>query len=141
VQREAAVGRPVWESNRLLTRLDEAEENVFVDQVVKDRAGRSLAHVFTLLALVLPSGPLQIAYRGLHSDDRNLRGTALEYLESVLPPPIRERLWPYLEDSRPANRPARPREEILADLVRSNESIMMNLEALKRQSGGGSHRP
>ncbi len=136
VQREAAVGRPVWESNRLLNRLDEAEENVFVDQFVKDRAGRSLAHVFTLLALVLPSGPLQIAYRGLHSDDRNLRGTALEYLESVLPPPIRERLWPYLEDSRPANRPARPREEILADLVRSNESIMMNLEALKRQSGG-----
>ncbi|MGE0703779.1 MAG: Npt1/Npt2 family nucleotide transporter, partial [Vicinamibacterales bacterium] len=108
VQREAAVGRPVWESNRLLTRLDEAEENVFVDQFVKDRAGRSLAHVFTLLALVLPSGPLQIAYRGLHSDDSNLRGTALEYLESVLPPPIRERLWPYLEDSRPANRPARP---------------------------------
>jgi hypothetical protein len=135
VQREAAVGRPVWESNRLLNRLDDTDENVFVDQFVKDRAGRSLAHVFTLLALVLPTEPLGIAYRGLHSDDRNLRGTALEYLESVLPPPIRESLWPYLEDSRPAHRPARPREEILADLVRSNESIMMNLEALKRQAG------
>lgn len=136
VQREAAVGRPVWESNRLLNRLEEAEDSVFVDQFVKDRAGRSLAHVFTLLSLVLPAEPLQIAYRGLHSDDRNLRGTALEYLESVLPPSIRDRLWPYLEDSRPAHRPVRPREEILADLVRSNESIMLNLEALKRQAGG-----
>ncbi len=142
VHREAAVGRPVWESNRLLTRLDEPEDhNVFADQFVKDRAGRSLAHVFTLLSLVLPAEPLQIAYRGLHSADQNLRGTALEYLESVLPPAIRERLWPYLEDPRPANRPVRAREEILADLVRSNESIMMNLEALKRQAGGSGGKP
>ena len=30
---------------------------------------------------------------------QNLRGTALEYLESVLPPAIRDPLWPFLEDS------------------------------------------
>ena len=41
-----------------------------------------------------------------------------EYLESVLPPAIREPLWPFLEDHRPAGRTVRPREEILADLVR-----------------------
>jgi hypothetical protein len=132
VEREVAVGRPVWESNRLLHGLDDRETDVFVDEFVKDRAGRSLAHVFTMLSLVLPSEPLQIAFRGLHSTDRNLRGTALEYLESVLPPAIRVRLWPFLEDSRPASRTARPREEILADLIRSNESIMLNLQALKQ---------
>ena len=38
-------------------------------------------HVFTLLAVVLPRQPLRIAYRALRSDDRRLRGTALEYLE------------------------------------------------------------
>jgi hypothetical protein len=135
VQREVAVGRPVWESNRLLLRLGDHEDNVFVDQFVKDRAGRSLAHVFTLLSLVFPAETLQIAFRGLHSTDRNLRGTALEYLESVLPPSIREHLWPFLEESRPSGRTAqRPREEILADLIRSNESIMLNLEALKQQA-------
>ena len=55
-----------------------------MDEFVKDRAGQSLAHVFTLLSLVLPTEPLQIAFRGLHTDDQNLQGTALEYLEGML---------------------------------------------------------
>ena len=67
--------------------------------------GQSLAHVFTLLSLVLPRDPLQIAFRSLHSEDKQLRGTALEYLEGVLPAPIRERLWPFLVYQRP-ERPA-----------------------------------
>ena len=134
VRREAAVGRPVWESHRLLHQLDEHDGDLFVDEVVKDRANRSLEHVFTLLSLVLPSEPLQIAYRGLLTDDPSLRGTALEYLEGVLPPPIRERLWPFLEDKRPLNRPTRPREEIIADLLRSHESISVNLEELKHRA-------
>jgi hypothetical protein len=107
---------------------------MFVDEFVKDRAGRSLAHVFTLLALVFPAETLQIAFRGLHSTDRNLRGTALEYLESVLPPGLRVRLWPFLDDSRPPSRTTRAREEILADLIRSNESVMLNLQALKSRA-------
>jgi hypothetical protein len=133
VRRETAVGRPVWESQRLLDRLDVAEQT-FVDGFLKDRAGQSLAHVFTLLSLVLPAAPLQIAYRGLHTNDPGLRGTAVEYLEEVLPADIRERLWPFLGD-RPAaaKKQARPREEILADLLRSNESIMLNLEELRRR--------
>lgn len=133
VRRETAVGRPVWESQRLLHQLDDGEGNVFVDEFVKDRASRSLAHVFTLLALVLPTEPLQIAYRGLHTNDPVLRGTALEYLEGVLPPDIRDRLWPYLEGSRARARETRPREEILGDLLRSNESIMLNLAELQRR--------
>ncbi len=135
VRREVAVGRPVWDSHRLLDNLDVGEDKSFVDQFVKDRASQSLAHVFTLLALVLPTEPLQIAFRGLQTDDQNLRGTALEYLEGVLPPTIRERLWPYLEDHRSTSRGTRPREEILADLLRSNQSIVMSLEELKRQTG------
>jgi len=134
VQRETAVGRPVWESHRLLNQLDDRAEHFFVDEFVKDRASRSLAHTFTLLSLVLPAEPLRIAFRGLHTDDPNLRGTALEYLEGVLPPPIRDRLWPFLEDSRPAvNRTIRAREEILADLLRSHASIMINLQELQRR--------
>ena len=41
----------------------------------------------------------------LHTSDPVLRGTALEYLEGVLPPDIRDRLWPFLGDS-PAPLPA-----------------------------------
>ena len=135
VMREAAVGRPVWESRRLLDELDVQDKVSFVDEFVRDRAGQSLAHVFTLLSTVLPREPLLISFRSLYTDDKNLQGTALEYLEGVLPPPIRERLWPFLEDRRPVARSARPRDEILADLLRSNHSIMLNLEELRRRAG------
>jgi AAA family ATP:ADP antiporter len=135
VMREVAVGRPVWESRRLLDELDVKDEVSFVDEFVRDRAGQSLAHVFTLLSTVLPREPLLISFRSLYTDDQNLQGTALEYLEGMLPPPIRERLWPFLEDRRPAARSTRPRDEILADLLRSNHSIMLNLEELRRRAG------
>jgi len=136
VRREVAVGRPVWESHRLLDTI-EADSRSFVDEFLKDRAGQSLAHAFTLLSLVLPAAPLQIAYRGLHTNDPGLRGTALEYLEGVLPPDIRDRLWPFLSDRPRKERDGRARDEILADLLRSNESIMLNLEELRRRTGTG----
>jgi hypothetical protein len=141
VQGEVAVARRVWEGHRLLNDRDVQEGDLFVDEVVKDRADRSLAHVFTLLSLILPTEPLQIAFRGLHTDDQNLRGTALEYLESVLPPQIRERLWPFLEDTRPVKRSTRQREDILADLLRSNESIALNLAELQRRARSAPPRP
>jgi hypothetical protein len=129
VRRELAVGRPVWESQRLL---DEVDDSRFVDDFLKQRAGQSLAHVFTLLSLVLPTVPLQIAYRGLHTNDKALRGTALEYLEGVLPRDIRDRLWPVLGDEpAPPASTAKDRSQILKELVSSNESIMLNLEGLR----------
>ena len=104
---EVAVGRPVWESRRLLDQPDSGDSGTisFDDEFLRDRAGQSLAHVFTLLSLVLPREPLQIAFRGLHTDDRTLQGTALEYLEGILPAPIRERLWPFIEDRRAGGLP------------------------------------
>lgn len=52
-----------------------------------DRAG--IDHVFALLALSLHRGSLELARQGLLSEDRKLRGTALEYLESLLPDAVR----------------------------------------------------
>ena len=135
VRKEVTVGRPVWQSHRLLDNVD-TEQRSFVDEFLKDRAGQSLAHVFTLLSLVLPTAPLQIAYRGLHTDDPKLRGTALEYLEGVLPADISQRLGPFLGRADHSSRDGRARDEILADLLRSNESIMLNLEELRRRVGG-----
>jgi hypothetical protein len=51
-----------------------------------------LRHVFTLLLFVLRVQPLRAAYRGLRGGDSRARGTALEYLHSVLPKDIREAL-------------------------------------------------
>ena len=84
---------------------------------------------------MLPREPLQIAFRSLQTDDQYLQGTALEYLDGILPARIRERLWPFLEH-RPAVRSARPREEVIAELLKSHQSITLNLEALYRRNAG-----
>jgi hypothetical protein len=139
VRGEVEVNRNVWESHRLLDRIE--DENQPIDEFIKDRTNQSLGHVFTLLSLVLPAQPLQIAYRGLHTNDPVLRGTALEYLEGVLPPDIRERLWPFLGDTPEPARSSRSREEILAELLRSNESIVLNLEELRRKAAASETHP
>jgi len=133
VLREVAVSRGVWESRRLLETVPEVGSLSTLDHVVRTRAGESLAHVFKLLSLVLPREPLQIAFRGLSTDDEQLQGTALEYLESVLPAAIRQRLWPFI-DQPIVKRTARPREEMMAELLRSHQSILLNLEELRQQA-------
>ena len=132
VLREIESAAGVWESRSLLDRMDDEAWSPVMDEVVRDRANRSLEHVFTLLALVLPRKPLRIAFQGLHTDDHLLRATALEYLESSLPPAIRRPLWPYLEDNRPRRgEPTRPTEEALDALLKSNASISLKLEELR----------
>jgi hypothetical protein len=138
VLREVSVTRDVWEGRRLLDGLDEGDDRSFMESMIGERVSQTLAHVFTLLALVLPTEPLRIAYRGLHTDDQRLRGTALEYLESVLPRDIRERLWPFIESRLVPTRPARPSDEALAELMKSNDSIIVNLEALRKRVVGES---
>jgi hypothetical protein len=131
VLREAAVSKALWTSDRLLRRPDESEPPMTIDALLKDRASRSLAHVFTLLSLVLPAEPLQVAFYGLHVRDQALRGTALEYLEGVLPTAVRDALWPYLDDQRPPRRAVtRDRDALVAELMRSHPSMMFNLHDL-----------
>jgi hypothetical protein len=144
VEREFFVSKTVWSSYKLLEHVEDSEEKPYFDEVLKDRTNKGLEHVFTLLSMVLPREPLQIAFKGLHTSDPHLRGTALEYLESVLPPNIRERLWPFLEDSAAGLGPQgmrRSREEILDDLRRSNESIIVNLEQLAQRRGESGPAP
>ncbi|NNE43910.1 MAG: hypothetical protein HKN12_06860, partial [Gemmatimonadetes bacterium] len=58
-----------------------------------------------------------------------------EYLESVLPEGIRDALWPFLDDRR-GKRGAARAEGSLDSLLQSHESIMMNLEDLKKRHEG-----
>ena len=132
---EVAVDRELWDSRRLIDAADDVAPSPLADEVLRERASRSLEHVFTLLALVLSRQHLTIAFRALHTSDQMLRGTALEYLETALPDPIRARLWPYLEDRRPPRTAGRPAAEVVQDLLRSRESIALNLAQLRRRSG------
>ncbi|WP_437525269.1 hypothetical protein WME79_37910 [Sorangium sp. So ce726] len=127
--REIAIGRRVWDAQP--PNVAPPVEAPLAERLLVERTSRSLEHVFRVLSLSLEREPLEIAYRALHADDAHLRGTALEYLENVLPAPIRESLWPYLGARAPAppepnaTEPRAPRlpEHALDELRRSAASI------------------
>jgi hypothetical protein len=121
VKREVAINKEVWDRERA-PEFDEEENEppALIDRLLRDRFDRSFEHVFSVLALVLDRESIRLAFKALHQEDARLRGTALEYLETVLPDEIRDAVWPYLGEARPM-RPARPASEILADLVKARE--------------------
>ena len=87
-----------------------------VDMLIRDRVDRSLEHVFTILSLQLEREPLRTAFAALYHADEKYRGTALEYLDTVLPSELRDIVWPYLGEAAPLPT-ARSAQEILAGLV------------------------
>jgi hypothetical protein len=71
--------------------------------------------------------------QALGTDDPILRGTALEYLDGVLPPRIREPLWPFLElDPRDLTVTRSPRN-LVSELKRSHPSILEHRSARRGQ--------
>ncbi len=132
VVRETQVERTLWQDQRLI---DEpaVNESLQIDQTLHTRTNRSMEHVFTLLSLVMPRAPLQISFKGLMTNDIVLRGTSLEYLESVLPRDIWVALSPLLDDTRPTAAETKSREQVLEQLLLSNQSIELNLEELRKR--------
>lgn len=90
-------------------------------------------HVFNLLALALDREPVQIAARAFTSDDDYVRGTALEYLETVLPPRMFSALRPLLTATVPLPAQRRPAADVRADLLRAGATITVSLDELRRQ--------
>jgi ATP:ADP antiporter, AAA family len=97
-------------------------------------------HLLNLLTLGLEREPAGIAARALDTDDAHLRGTALEYYETVLPPALFAALEPRLAAARPVARPvARPSEkrrsagEVREELVKAGATMTMSLEEVRRQ--------
>jgi ATP/ADP translocase len=134
VMKETHVDKTLWD-DRVLIDQPASDAPGLVEEAVRARASRRTEYVFTLFSLVLPRAPLQIAFKGLLTDDAVLHGTGLEYLESVLPREIWNRLQPLLDErkDKPASTSPRSREEVLEALMRSTQSIEINLEELKKR--------
>jgi len=143
VERELSVDQNLWKSRRLLAEQAPLEALPHLDDVLKERADRSLEHLFSLLALVLPREPLKAAFRSLHAEDEALQALALEYLDGVLPAGLGAKLRALLE--RPAGRETRRVEEVVEALLESHASIEMSLvrrmELERRQSGSAGDIP
>ena len=114
IQRESAQASGEFED---LEGTDD-EPDPLLELVARDRVSRSVEHVFTLLSLLVDREPLRLAFRALHQDDVRHRGTALEYLQTVLPAELRDVLVPMLGDAGPLPAPRGP-GEVLADLSRA----------------------
>jgi hypothetical protein len=82
-----------------------------------------LEHVFRLLSLSLPREPLHVAFQALHTENTYLRGTALEYLDSVLPPGVREHIWKFLEGPAVRSASPKPADVVLRNLMTSRSQI------------------
>jgi hypothetical protein len=133
VQREIAVDRAIWESRRLIDSPDD-ESSPMEAALLRDRASRSLEHLFTLLSLILPRQTLRLAFHALHTDDPQLRGTALEYLETVLPESIRERLWSLVASGDIQPRPRVTPDQAARELLASRETIGLALAEARRRT-------
>ena len=128
VSKEFSVSRPIWEGRKLLDSRDVTDSSfTFLDDVLRDRANQSLEHVFSLLSLLLPREPLKIAFRALHSDDRQLSGLGFEYLASTLPEAVFKQLTHLLETAPVAMQ--RSQQEILDHLMlESGNSLLLEIK-------------
>ncbi|MEP7228404.1 MAG: HEAT repeat domain-containing protein [Gemmatimonadales bacterium] len=133
VFREMAVERGIWETRQLID-LPDDDTSPMEAEVLRGRTSRSLEHLFTLLSLVLPPVTVRLAFHSLHTGDRHLRGTALEYLETVLPETVWQKLWPFLseEEAQPA-RPGLSSGQAMQELLASQESIVLALAEIRRR--------
>lgn len=123
IQREIEGGKRILEglSPGFEDEANSDEQQALVAGLVRDRVDRSLEHVFTILSLHLEREPLRMAFRALHHEDTKYRGTALEYLDTVLPPEIRNLVWPFLGETAPLPS-ARAPQELLADLALAEQA-------------------
>ena len=87
------------------------------------QVSRSVEHVFTLLCLAHERELMASSLLGLTGNDRALRGTALEYLESVLPAALCRQLFERLR-AGVAPPHQRSKQEMEQQLLRSAMDVL-----------------
>ena len=124
----------------------EAGDDDFVGKRVDVRGELSLEHTFRQLSLVLDPAAVKMAFHGIIMDDENLQSLALEYLEQVLPPEIRARLWPFIGDISEYQRRQSMRsvDEVVGELSQTGATLFGGVEeraALDQALREHGHRP
>jgi hypothetical protein len=103
-------------------------------ELTRDEDDRVVSeHVFNLLALALEREPLRIAALAFDSGNMYLRGTALEYLETVLPARIYSALVPRLRASVSPAPQRRDAAAVRAELLDAAATIALSGDDIRRQ--------
>lgn len=116
VQREVDVDETLWANQEVE---DVHASSVLLDAPQRRRVQRSAEHAFTLLSVIFDREPLRFSLFALASGDPNLRGTALEYLENVLPDGLRRALWRHVAREGSVISSSRSTEELAQELHRT----------------------
>ncbi|MCA9593247.1 MAG: hypothetical protein KC776_08045 [Myxococcales bacterium] len=111
--REIELGQKAWSDRALAWNAERADERL------RNRTDRGMEYAICVLSLILDREPLQIAYRALFSEDELLRGTAIEYLDNVLPEEIKEAGMAFIGIARPVGRPRRKLGDLERELLHS----------------------
>jgi len=96
---------------------EDLASRTLVDVMLRERIAYNIEHLFMILALISEREPLRLCLRALHQEDPRRRGTALEYLQTVLPEEVRDAVWPLIgavNEPLPAPRPA---QDVLSELA------------------------
>jgi AAA family ATP:ADP antiporter len=76
-----------------------------------------LHHLFNLLGLVYGPEVFELCFQAVRGDDLRLRGTALEYMENLLPPDLRSAVWRLIAEGEVASRSGRTTQEMVRELL------------------------
>jgi len=116
IQQELAASQEEWEARNCALQMDDCADT----ETTATHVDRGVEHVFTLLALILDPDAVYLAMQATLSKDVNLRGTALEYLENVLPADMYESLLLHLGSKHEG----RTGQRSLGDIVRELKSLV-----------------
>jgi ATP:ADP antiporter, AAA family len=87
-----------------------------------------LKEIFTLLSAAYRDEPMHHAFRAL-AHEGELRGTALEWLDTVLPHEVKSALWPRIAPQEELTRPRRRSAEELREHLSSTDVGELDAEA------------
>jgi AAA family ATP:ADP antiporter len=116
IQQELAASPEEWAARNCALQVDDCADT----EATATHVDRGVEHVFTLLALILDPDAVYLAMQATLSEDVNLRGTALEYLENVLPADMYNDLLTHLGSIHEA----RSNQRSLGDIVRELKSLV-----------------
>jgi hypothetical protein len=119
--RELAVDDRVWEQRG--RRRHGSDRSALLDDGQLGAIDRSVELVCTLLSLALGPEVMSSTLRAVYGTDENLRGTGLEFLQTVLPERIRTALWPRIPGQASLRPAVRPSQDIADELVRSARAL------------------
>jgi len=129
VAEELRHSQAAMDPRQLIDTPDEERALAYLDSEVGGGADKNTELIVSLLATILPREPLQVAFRAFHSGERQLRGLAIEYFDSVLEGGAREAFHGYARAER--DKPRREPQSIMKELLQSKAG------ARTTESGGG----